>query len=664
MMNKMMKQNKPISKMGFFFIAVGLLWIKSYLTYLFEFNLDIQNAMQQFLLFINPLSSAVIFLGVALFAKGKRAGIWIIVIDFLMSFLLYANVVYYRSATDYITLPTLTQTDNFGSLGGSIMSLIAWHDVFYLVDLIVLVVLFVRNKNSWSDRRMGFRKPILVVAVGVMTFAINLGLAEADRPQLLTRTFDRNYIVKYLGSYNFAIYDAVQTIKSSQQRVLADSSDITVVENYTNNKFAAPNKELFGAAKGKNIIKIHLESFQSFLIDYKLHGEEVTPFLNSLVNDQRKNYTYFDNFFHQTAQGKTADSELTLDNSLYPLPQGAAFVTKGNNTYQALPEILGQKQKYTSAVFHGDNKSFWNRDEVYKQQGIDEFFHEKYYDMNEENVINYGLKDKPFFKQSMPMLKSLEKPFYAHMMTLTHHHPYLIDEEEASIEPANTGDPSVDRYFQTARYLDESLKQFFTDLKKAGLYKDSVIMIYGDHYGISENHNKAMKQITGEKITDFKQTQLQRVPFMIKIPGVDGKGTNHEYSSQIDVMPTLLHLMGIKSNKYIMFGTDMFSKDHKEYVVQRDGDFVTPSYTMAEGKFYANDTGEKIKEPTKEMKEKAKKVRHELELSDSVLYGDLLRFYEPSDKWEPIDPSDYSYKKEEEKPRDLNSNEGLNNPNQ
>ncbi|MFZ3579124.1 LTA synthase family protein [Virgibacillus sp. DJP39] len=636
-------KNKPVTKMGFFFVAVLLLWIKSYLTYIYAFDLDIQNGIQQFLLFFNPLGSALLFLGIALFAKGKRVGIWIIVIDFLMSFMLYANVVYYRSASDYITLPTLTQTSNFGSLGGSIVSLVAWHDLLYAVDIVILIALYVWNKNNWTTARMKKRKPMLVLATAVMAFSINLGLAEADRPQLLTRTFDRNYIVKYLGSYNFAIYDAYQTMRSSTQRVLADSSDITEVENYTKNKFAEPNAELFGVAKGKNIIKIHLESFQSFLIDYKLHGEEVTPFINSLVNDESKDFTYFDNFFHQTAQGKTADAELILDTSLYPLPQGAAFVTKGNNSYQALPAILKQNQDYTSAVFHGDNKSFWNRDEVYKQFGIDKFFDSSYYDMSEENVIGYGLKDKPFFSESMPMLESLEDPFYAHMMTLTHHHPYLIDPDEASIKPAETGDPSVDRYFQTARYLDESLEQFFNDLKESGLYEDSVIMIYGDHYGISENHNKAMKQIVGEEITDYKEKQLQRVPFIIKIPGVDGKGTVHEYSGQIDVMPTLLHLLGIHSQNYIQFGTDMFSKGHKEYVAFWNGDFVTPTYSSISGKFY-DSNGEKIT-PTKDMKELQKKVRHELELSNKVLYGDLLRFYKPTEKWEPVDASKYSYGK-------------------
>jgi lipoteichoic acid synthase len=638
---KTMKKNLT-SKMAFFFIAVLLIWLKSYLIYINEFNLDIKNGMQEFLLFFNSLSSALFFLGLGLFAKGRRAGIWIIIIDSVMSFLLYANVVFYRFNNDYITWPTLTQTDNFGSLGGSIASLMQGTDIFYALDIVVLIALFIWFKKDWSTEKINRRKPILVLLLGLIAFSINLGLAEADRPELLKRTFDRNYIVKYLGVYNFTIYDAVQNIKSSSQRVLADSDDITEVENYTKNKFAEPNPELFGIAKGKNIIKIHLESFQTFLINYKLRGEEVTPFLNSLVNDPEQDFTYFDNFFHQTEQGKTADAELIMDNSIYGLPQGSAFVTRGTNTYQALPAILHQQGGYSTAVFHGDYKSFWNRDEIYKQFGVDTYFDASYYNMSEENVINYGLKDKPFFEESVPLLESLNQPFYAHMMTLTHHHPYLIGEEEASIAPAETGDKSVDTYFQTARYLDEALEQFFNDLKEAGLYDNSVILLYGDHYGISKNHNRAMGELLGEEITPFKSAQLQRVPLLIKVPGVDGMGTVHEYAGQMDVVPTLLHLQGINAQDYVLFGTDLFSEEHKEVIPFRNGDLVTPEYTELAGTFYDNKTGEEI-EPTDEMLQVKQEALHELELSDKLLNGDLLRFYTPNAEWKPVDPSKYRY---------------------
>lgn len=631
------------SKATFFIIAALFLWIKSYLVYRFEFDLGVNNSLQELLLFFNPISSILFFLGITLFIKGKKMGVWVIVIQTLMTFFLYANVMFYRFNNDFITIPVLTQTSNFGSLGGSVASLAQWTDLFYIVDIVVLIVLYVWTRKDWTISQTRFRKPLIVMTAGILAFTVNLHFAEKDRPELLKRTFDRNYIVKYIGAYNFAIYDIVQNVQSSTQRVLADSNDITVVENYTKNKFAEPNEELFGIGEGKNIIKIHLESYQSFLIDYELHGEEVTPFINSLVNDQDHEFTYFENFFHQTEQGKTADAELIVDNSLFGLPQGAAFVTKAKNTYQSLPSVLKNEQDYTNAILHGDGKSFWNRDEIYKQFAIDEFFDESYYDMSEDNVIGYGLKDKPFFEDSVPMLESLEEPFYAHLISLTHHHPYLIDEEDATIAPAETGDKSVDRYFQTARYLDEALEQFFIDLKESGLYDDSIIMIYGDHYGVSNNHNPAMSKLLDREITPFESAQLQRVPFMVRIPGVEGQGTVSNFSGQVDVMPTMLHLVGIRAQDYIQFGTDVFSDEHKQYVAFRNGDFVTPEYTMVQDTFYDNETEEPIEEPTEEMKEMRDTILHELGLSDKVLQGDLLRYYTPTDNWAPVNTKDYFY---------------------
>src|SRR5690625_807352 len=572
------------NRLIFFFLAVVLLWIKTYIIYHIEFDLDISNYIQKVLLFINPISSILVFFGITWFGKGKRFGIYLLLMYAFASFLLYANAVFYRFNDDYLTWPVLTQTENFGSLGASIVDLIAFYDVLYFVDIFLLIFLFLKIKDHWPRKRAHIVLPIAIIFTGIIIFNYNLSEAEKDRPELLERTFDRNYIVKYLGLYNFAIYDAIQNFQLSSQRASASSDDLDNIVNYLDKYTKTPNEELTGVGAGKNIIKIHLESFQSFLINYELHGEEVTPFINSIVNDMQDEFTYFENFFHQTEQGKTADAEFILDNSLYGLPQGAAFVTKGTNTYQALPAILKQRQGYTNAVFHGDGKLFWNRDEIYKQFAIDHYFDETYYDMSEEQVIGYGLKDKPFFEESMPYLESLPEPFYAHFITLTHHHPYLIDEEDATIAPAETGDGSVDRYFQTARYLDESLEEFFTYLKEADLYDDSIIMIYGDNYGISDNHNRAMSEIFNEEMTPFKNAHLHRLLFMIQIPGIEGQGIVSEYAGQIDVMPTMLHLLGIRAQDYIQFGTDMFSEDHKDFVIFRNGNFITPEFTFVDRK--------------------------------------------------------------------------------
>ncbi|CAM5496461.1 hypothetical protein [Bacillus safensis FO-36b] [Bacillus safensis subsp. safensis] len=69
------------------------------------------------------------------------------------------------------------------------------------------------------------------------------------------------------------------------------------------------------------------------------------------------------------------------------------------------------------------------------------------------------------------------------------------------------------------RYQDEALK-LSKKMKEAGLYDNSIFVLYGDHYGISENHNEAMGQFLNKEITPFEEVQLQKVPFVVHIPGV------------------------------------------------------------------------------------------------------------------------------------------------
>src|SRR5699024_7059103 len=143
-----------------------------------------------------------------------------------------------------------------------------------------------------------------------------------------------------------------------------------------------------------------------------------------------------------------------------------------------------------------------------------------------------------------------------------------------------------------------------------------------DHYGISDNHTRALSEICDEEINSYKYAELQRVPFMLKEPGMEGKGTQSEYAGLVDVMPTLLHIFGIDSKDYITFGTDMLSDEHDDLVPFRNGDFFNEDYAMVNGVYYDNETGEEIEE-NDELKEMKEKVEKELSLSDKVLQGDL-----------------------------------------
>ncbi len=606
------------------YLTIGMLWLKTYIVYKTSFDIKIESGMQEFILFINPLSFLLFLFGITMFVKEKNRIRLLFIFSSFTSLIMFANVVFYRFFNDFLTIPVLFQSSNMGDLGSSITEIITFWDVLIFSDLLILwvVLKIAKNKNLLSMSTVITKsEKAAYFVVAVIISVVNLGLAEIERPELLTRTFDREILVKNIGTYNYHIYDAILQSKTSAQRAFANGSEFVEIENYLKANLRKPNEEMFGLGRDKNIILISMESTQSFVIGETIDGQEVTPFLNDFLNES----FYFENFYHQTGQGKTSDSEFLLDNSLYPLGRGAVFFTHGTNEFTATPEII-KEHGYFSAVFHANNKSFWNRDIMYDSLGYDKFYDIVDYDVTEENSIGWGLKDKEFFDQSIEHLKTLPQPFYTKFITLTNHFPFELGEEDKMINEFKSNSRTLNRYFPTVRYTDEAIKHFIQRLKDEGMYEDSIIIIYGDHYGISENHNRAMAQFLGkEKITPFDSVQLQRVPLIIHIPGQVGKRIS-TVSGQIDLKPTIMHLMGLETRNDMHFGADLFAKGKLPFTVLRDGSFITDQYVYTGSQCYDKTTGEVIESnPCGPYMDKAKR---ELEYSDRIVYGDLLRFYD------------------------------------
>ncbi|MGO3838094.1 MAG: LTA synthase family protein [Vagococcus sp.] len=650
------------TRVGFFILLAALFWLKSCFAYIVDFNLGIESVFQYFILFLSPIATTLFLFSASLYVKHpKRSYIALLIIASLTTLLLFSNVIYYREFTDFITVNTMLGAGKVSSgLGESALRMFRPYDFLYWIDIIVLIVLLVFKKIKIDDRPVKARSALAITCFSVFLFSVNLTLAETDRPELLKRTFSRDHIVKYLGMNVFTVYDGVQTYHANQRRAQASENDLVDVQSYVKDHYAAPKDDMFGIAKDRNVIYIHLESFQQFLVDYKLKDEngvehEVTPFINSIYHS---NETFsFENGFHQVGSGKTSDAETMLENSFFGLGQGPLFTQLGDkNTFQAAPAILEQEAGYTSAVFHGNGGAFWNRNETYKRLGYDNFFDAGYYDVNENNSFQYGLHDKPFFAQSVQYLEHLQQPFYSKFIAVTNHYPYSqFKDDDAGFPIAQTPDTTINGYFATANYLDKAVEEFFNYLKASGLYDNSIIVMYGDHYGISNSRNKYLADLldkSKDDWNDFDDTQLQRVPIMYHIPGQSKGSVSNVYGGQIDMLPTLLHLLGIDTSNYIQLGQDLFSKDRSQVVAFRNGTFITPTYTVIGHTIYLNETGEIIEEPTDEQIEEVEKARDiastQLNMSDALTNGDLLRFYTESGL-KPVDPTKYDYKHSLEK---------------
>lgn len=646
------------TRLGFVLTLLLLYWFKTMWAYSVDFNLDIQGPYQIFLAVINPLPISLLFIGLALYIKRTKLfyslafGIYLLLFIWLIS-----NSIYYREFTDFVTVNTMLASSKVSAgLGAAALELFRPWDVIYILDFPILAFFFFKKWIRMDNRPFNKRASFAVTSLSAMLFSANLFLAEIDRPELLTRGFSNYYVVRALGLPAFLGYSANQTYAANKERSKASEADLKPVEEYIQQHYAKPNPEYFGMAKGRNVIYIHLESFQQFLIDYKLKVDdkeyEVTPFLNSLYHS--KETFAFSNVFNQVKAGKTSDAETMIETGLFGLNQGSFMVNYGGtNTQQAAPFILSKNGYNSSAVFHGNAGSFWNRNTAYKQWGYNYFFDASYFTkQNSSNSFQYGLNDKYMLKDSIKYLERLQQPFYTKFITVSNHYPYTtsLSGDDLGFPLAKTQDETINGYFATANYLDSSIKAFFDYLKESGLYKNSIIVLYGDHYGISNSRNPALAPLLGknsETWSSYDNAMLQRVPYMVVVPGMDKGGIIDTYGGEIDMLPTLEHLLGIESNKFLQVGQDMLSPEHDKIVAFRSANyFVTPEYTSYSGRTYYTKTGEEITNPDEKTKEELDKIREaanlQLKISDSIQTGDLLRFFKGNDLGK-VNPEDYSY---------------------
>ncbi|MBA2795010.1 LTA synthase family protein [Streptococcus porcinus] len=647
------------TRLGFILTLLLAYWIKTLWAYQMDFSLDLGNLYQVFLSIINPIPLALLLLGFALYIKNTKTFYtlsWIIYI--ILNLLLISNAIYYREFSDFITVSAMLASSKVSAgLGDSALNLLRFWDIIFILDFIIFGVLKVGKKLNRDHRPFNKRAAFAVSALSFLMLTANLFLAEIDRPELLTRGFSNTYIVRALGLPAFTMYSANQTYQAQKERNGATADELVAVKKYVQEHYAAPNPKYYGIAKGKNVIVIHLESFQQFLIDYKLKSGdkdyEVTPFLNSLYHS--KSTLAFSNFFHQVKAGKTSDAETMMENSLFGLNSGSFMVNYGgDNTQFAAPSILRQKDGYTSAVFHGNVGTFWNRNNAYKQWGYNYFFDSSYFSkQTKSNSFQYGLNDKYMFKDSIKYLERMQQPFYTKFITVSNHYPYTSlkgEKDEEGFPLAETKDETINGYFATANYLDASIKSFFDYLKATGLYDKSIIVLYGDHYGISNSRNTNLAALLGkdpETWSEYDNAMLQRVPYMIHIPGYHDGGVKDTFGGEIDALPTLLHILGIDTSKYIQLGQDLLSPQNKQIVAQRtSGTYMTPDYTNYGGRLYNTKTGIEITNPDEVTLAKTKAIREQtaqqLSASDNVQTGDLLRF-NTDNGLEKTDPSKFLY---------------------
>ena len=569
-------------------------------------------------------------------------------VSLLISVLMLTNVLYNRYFHMFFSLNMVSQASKLNEVGGIALDLLKPSDLFLLIDPVLpAVFLLIMKKHRRDQKRStgltGLVPRILMLSAitGSLVFtAVNPTSSRLftaiSRQEIFSWHFMDSLFRSEANAGSTADIEKKLALElETKIKMAADSGSGSVPEKGSEKAAAEESSNrsrLHGIAEGRNLIVIQLEAFQNFLINAVYNGREITPNLNRLIAGES---IYFSGYYQQLGRGNTSDAEFVTNNSLYPVIYGPVYEIYHRDQFYGLPWVLKEKG-YMTAAFHGYIKSFWNRDKAYPEQGFDLFIGEEDFIIDEK--IGFGLTDKSFFRQSADFLKKLEQPFYSFMITLSSHVPFKLPDSCQKLELVHEdSDTLFGNYIQAVHYADEAVGEFIDSLKANGLYDNSMIILYGDHFGIDCKSDAAVrvKALLGR---DYTYNEMLNIPLIVHIPGSGVHETVDTVGGQVDFMPTVLNLMGIPVNSLVMFGQDLlqadsgfvasqtylikgsFIDDHKVFEMARTGIFE-------DSRAWDRKTGEPVSIDT--CREGYERAVSEIAKSTYLLENDLLRGIRP-----------------------------------
>ena len=552
--------------------------------YLFNFSAGLNSAKP----FINYYYAfTLIFLSFSLLFKGKGRVIYLFVIDIIITALIFLDLGYFRG---FLTMPSvllLTQTANLDNMGGTISSMFTNLDFLLVLDFIVLAIFVFLTRKSYT--RVKRRAPISfaiillssIIYIAYVPFNLNILKNEDVKNGYIFSNYDPTNTARYFSPIGYHVFDVYNVYKDSKPYELTEE-DKSVINEFFNEKENLPDNQYAGLLEGKNLLVIQVESLESFVVGKEINGQKITPVMDELISKG----LYFPNIYEQVNEGTSSDADLMINTSMFPLRRGSTFFRYPSTEYNSLPNLL-EEMNYETIAIHPDKGSFWNYVNGLKGIGFNQFV--DYYSFDIDEQIGLGLSDESYFRQVVPMLKELKEPFYAFTVTLTSHGPFDIPEEKRVLNlDDELNKNELGGYFESIRYTDTQIGEFLKQLDAEGLLDNTVVVIEGDHTGVHKYYNSSI-----EKLSDKEDWYLDNgnhtMPFIIWSKDMNEGKTYDTIGGQVDVMPTLLYLLGVDNDKYIntALGRNLLNTN-KSFAVLTNLEVVGENLTDAEKELYKN----------------------------------------------------------------------------
>lgn len=335
---------------------------------------------------------------------------------------------------------------------------------------------------------------------------------------------------------------------------------VAAIHSYIASLPVAMENEFTGLFEGKNLIFITAEAFSSFVVD-----PELSPTLYRMATEG----ICFNDYYQPVWGAGTTGGEYTNLLSLIPYG-GSASMQEVNqqNIFHTIGKQL-QERGYTSAAFHNNDYTFYNRHQTHTQLGYDIF-------MGIGNGMEEGVSagwpqsDEEMFRFTIPQYID-QQPFSLYYMTVSGHATYLFNSNTAArrnqdkVEHLSYSQP-VKAYLACNLELENSMAYLLEELEARGIADDTVVVIATDHYpyGLAPSetwgtNSDFLSELYGEPVRNgFIRDKSTLIIWSGCLEDMDL--TVDTPTQSLDILPTLSNLFGVHYDSRLMCGRDVFSE--------------------------------------------------------------------------------------------------------
>lgn len=467
-----------------------------------------------------------------------------IVVMALLDVLLVANLMYFRTYYSAIPASSYLEAGNLADFKASVTDSLRWADIVLPLITIATAVMAFRSKTTkrqpltavlkwWAAPLAGFA--LLLTGVNLCKGGFHKSLCSVRQSAYLCSADAPIFSV--FGCIWYDITDAAEPITPEKQaeieRWLASQPKHQPADSVTE--------------KRSNLLIVFAESLESWVLEKKVDGKEITPCLNSLLKE--KSTLYAPNVLTQVKGGRSIDAQLMICSGLLPLMSGTYSSLYYDNTFYTLQKAMRGLKHSRSYLLTIDKVSTWNQGAVARSFGTDTIISYHDFKMTEAFGTHKRIGDASFFQQCREKIERGEvwKPgesVYMQFVTYSGHAPFKLPDHLRTITfPASIPEKAAD-YMTTAHYTDKAIGDFVAYLKTLPQYKETIVVIVGDHEGLASYR----QELVGNPACRGLVSDKQLTPFIVLNSPV---GMRYDkFMGQIDIYPTLLNLMQLDAYRW------------------------------------------------------------------------------------------------------------------